>query len=268
MSILSKMPERIKIAIAVFLFCTAANAGILDQKPSGAVNDFAGILSTEAGNSLSLLSENLFKKTNVALVIVTVKDLEGRSIEETANLLFSKWGIGAKGKDEGILVLLAPVEREIRIETGYGAEGYLTDVQAKRIIRDIASPFFANKQWDKGLVAVSIACADLAAREHNVALSDITGSEDFSGSDDASARINNYKPNAATFILGALLLLFLIGTRTGRSILSVLLLSLLFSGGRSGHGSSGFGGGFGSSGGFGGGFGGGMSGGGGASGRF
>ena len=261
------MPERIKIAIAVFLFCTAVNAGILDQKPSGAVNDFAGILSTEAGNSLSLSSENLFKKINVALVIVTVKDLEGRSIEETANLLFSKWGIGTKGKDEGILVLLAPVEREIRIETGYGAEGYLTDVQAKRIIRDVASPFFASKQWDKGLMAVSISCASLAAREHNVALSDITGSEEFSGSNDAPARINNYKPNAATLILGALLLLFLIGTRMGRSILSVLLLSLLFSGGRSG-GSSGFGGGFGSSGGFGGGFGGGMSGGGGASGRF
>ena len=252
--------------LAIVIFCAAAGAGLLEQKPAGAINDFAGILSGNAKASLGQIAESLFRKTGVALVLVTTPGLDGSTIEETANRLFTRWGIGAKGKDEGVLILLALRERAVRIETGYGAEGYLTDAQSRRIIAD-ASGYLSKGQWDEGLAAVYGACAALAAKAHNVDLSGIDGYAAPSPTAEASPELLRYKPNAFSVIFGALLLLFLVGTHTGRSVLMLLLLSFLFSGGRSGYHSAGFGGGCGRGGGFGG-FGGGMSGGGGASGRF
>jgi uncharacterized protein len=249
--------------LALLIFSLCIYAGLPDQKPTGAINDFAGILSRGVKDSLELLSGSLFRKTGAALALVTVQSLDGEDIDGAANRLFSKWGIGAKGKDEGILILLALKERELRIETGYGAEGYLTDVQSKRIIRDIATPFLSKGQWDRGLGAAVAACAELAARAHSVDISEVSGYSASAGAVDVPG-FRRYKPNALTIIIGALLLLFLVGTRGGRSVLMLLLLSFLTSGGRGGYRSSGFGGG---NGGFGG-FGGGMSGGGGASGRF
>ena len=252
--------------LAIVIFFAAAGAGILEQKPAGAINDFAGILSDNAKASMARVAEYLFRKTGVALVLATAPGLDGSTIEETANRLFARWGIGAKGKDEGVLILLAVRERAVRIETGYGAEGYLTDAQSRRIIADAAG-YLSKGQWDEGLWAMYGACASLAAKAHNVDISGIDGYGAPSPASEAPPQLRRHKPNIFSIIFGALLLLFLVGTRIGRSLLMLLLLSFLFSGGRSGYGSSGFGGGFGRGGGFGG-FGGGMSGGGGASGRF
>jgi uncharacterized protein len=237
------------------------NAGALDQKPASSINDFAGIISQDVKSSLEIFTESLLLKTGVSLVLVTAPSLDGEDIDDFANKLFTKWGIGAKGKDEGILIVLAMKERALRIETGYGAEGYLTDVQAKRIIRDVATPFLSKGQWDQGLEAAVVACAQLAATAHSIDIREIAGYT--APAAHAAPAFRRYKTNPLTILFGVLLLLFLIGTRGGRSILMLLLLSSL-TGGRGGYRSSGFGGG---SGGFGG-FGGGMSGGGGASGRF
>jgi uncharacterized protein len=251
------------LGLAVAFLCVSSHAALLDQKPAGAINDFAGVLSRNTAGSLEQLSRALLQKTGVSLVLVTAQSLDGGDIDDVANKLFKAWGIGRKGADEGVLVLVALSERAIRIEPGYGAEGYITDAQSKRIIRDV-TPYLSKGQWDQGLFSTLVALGDLVAKAHNTSLSDLTGYEAVQSVPSGRERI---RPNAATIILGALLFLFLIGTRMGRSILFMLILSSLFSGGRSGYGSSGFGGGFGRGGGFGG-FGGGMSGGGGASGRF
>jgi Beta-propeller domains of methanol dehydrogenase type len=255
---------RLILKLSLVFLCVASHAALLDQKPVGAINDFAGVLSPNTIASLEQLSQALLQKTGVSLVLVTAKGLDGGDVDEVANKLFKTWGIGRKGADEGVLVLVALSERAIRIETGFGAEGYITDAQSKRIIRDVATPYLSKGQWDLGLFNTIAALGDLAAKAHNTSLSDLTGYEAPQSIPVGRERI---RPNAATIVIGALLFLFLIGTRMGRSILFMLILSSLFSGGRSGYGSSGFGGGFGRSGGFGG-FGGGMSGGGGASGRF
>jgi len=267
MIIFSAVPRCFIGVVAFFFYYVSVHAGILDLKPSGAVNVFAGILSRSATDSMEMVSKSLFVKTGVALVLVTVPSLEGENIDDFANRLFAKWGIGVKGKDEGILVIVAPRERVIRIEPGYGAEGYITDVQAKRIIRDIASPFLSQGLWDQGLWAVCLACASMAAKAHAVDISEITGYREPAEATGKTVAPLHGKVNAASVIFFAVLALVLIGTRTGRSILYMLLLSSLFSGGRGGYRSSGFGGGMSGGGGFGG-FGGGMSGGGGASGRF
>jgi Beta-propeller domains of methanol dehydrogenase type len=255
---------RLIIVLFLSLLCVSSHATLLEQKPEGAINDFAGVLSSNTKGSLEQLSRALLQKTGVSLVLVTAKGLDGGDIDDVANRLFKTWGIGRKGSDEGVLVLVALTERSIRIETGYGAEGYITDAQSKRIIRDIATPYLSKGQWDLGLFNTLAALGDLAARAHNTSLNDLIGYE---APLPGPVGHENMRPNAITIVLGAFLFLFLIGTRFGRSILFMLILSSVFSGGKSGYSSSGFGGGFGRSGGFGG-FGGGMSGGGGASGRF
>jgi uncharacterized protein len=264
MSIISKLPARSRVGWGIFLIVACAQGALLEQKPIGAVNDFAGILSRNARDSLAAVSESLFKKIGVVLVVVTTPTLEGYAIEEMANKLFEKWGIGKKGTDEGVLVLLAVEERSVRIETGYGAERYLTDVQSKRIIRDAAASYLSNNQWGAGVGLIVAEVAALSAEAHAIPLQEIAGVKE--GVPSASTRRVS-PPNGLSVILFVALLIFLCSTRIGRSILFMLIVSSLFSGNRSGYRTSGFGGGFGRSGGFGG-FGGGMSGGGGASGRF
>jgi len=250
---------RLICGLLVAALCVSSRATLLEQKPVGAVNDFAGVLSDDTKSSCEQLSRVLLQKTGVSLVLVTAPSLDGGDIDDVANRLFKIWGIGRKGADEGVLVLVALAERSIRIETGYGAEGYITDAQSKRIIRDIATPYLSKGQWDPGIFNTLVALGELAARAHNTSLNDLIGYEAPPSSGPASGE--NLRLNPVTIVCGVLLLLFLVGTRVGRSILFMLILPSVFSGGRSRYGSSGFGGGFG-------GFGGGMSGGGGASGRF
>lgn len=249
------------VCIFILVLWLCACAGIADSKPAAAINDFAGILSPATQDSLEKLSGALLKTVGVSLVLATTPDLQGASIDVAANELFSKWGIGQKGKDEGILVLLSVADRAVRIETGYGAEGYVTDVQAGRIIREAGQAFLTHNDWNAGLSYIMLSLADLSAREHNSSLAEVSGYMVPSVPRDTPSS-SAKKPNAVSMVLLALLVLFLLCTRSGRALLLLMLLT-------SGRGSSsggGFGGGLGG-GGFGG-FGGGSSGGGGASGRF
>jgi uncharacterized protein len=245
--------------------CLQAHAGILDQRPQGAVNDFAGLLSPPLRDSLEFLSAALLEKTGVSLVLATSQDLSGGDIDDVATRLYETWGIGKKGKDEGVLVLVAVSERRIRIETGYGSEGYMTDAQASRIIRDYAVPFLSTNRWDEGCKNTMYALAGLVAKAHDVSLPQVAGwAQEMP---QPSLRIQGGRVNIFSVLFFILLVLFLLGTRLGRT----MLLFMLLTSGRGpyggGRGFGGFGGGVGGGRGFGG-FGGGMSGGGGASGRF
>jgi uncharacterized protein len=249
--------------LSTVLVCLAAVfsfADLLDRNSQGAVNDFASLLSEQTHTSLESLSRALLEKTGVSCVLVTVADLEGLDINDAATKLFEKWGIGKKGVDEGVLVLIAVNDRRVRIETGYGSEAYVTDAQSNRIINDI-TPMLSQRRWDEGSLAAMIAIASLAAHAHSTTLSAITGN---SISDEPTLPARPAKINIFRIVFFAVLLLFLLSTRVGRSLLFFMLLSSMASSGRSSG--RGFGGGFGG-GGFSG-FGGGMSGGGGATGRF
>src|SRR4029453_9917186 len=83
-------------------------------------------------------------------VVLTIPTLDGESAEEYAVRVFAAWKLGQKGKDNGGLVVVAPQDRRMRIEVGYGLEGTLPDVAASRIIRNVMTPAFKNGDFARG----------------------------------------------------------------------------------------------------------------------
>lgn len=146
--------------LAVLFFCNgfAASAMTLPGNPDGYVNDFADILTTEEESELELLIGDLEQKDSSEIAIVTINSLDGEVIEEYAFNLFNEWGIGKKEEDNGVMILVAIEDREVRIEVGYGLEGALTDYESKLIIEDVIVPAFQDYEYMEGL---SIATNDV-----------------------------------------------------------------------------------------------------------
>jgi len=113
--------------------------------------DNANILSPETHR---LLSDSLriheIRTTN-QVVILTIPTLNGEGIEDYANRVFNEWKLGQKDKDNGVLIIVVPNERRMRIEVGYGLEGTLTDLTASRIIQNIMTPKFREGDYDGGI---------------------------------------------------------------------------------------------------------------------
>src|SRR5690348_9508325 len=97
------------------------------SKPQGYVSDFAHVLSSDTRQALEAKLSNFERATTNEIAVVTVPSLEGDTEEDYAVRLFKEWGIGKKGKDNGVLILIAPHERRARIEVGYGLEEVLPD---------------------------------------------------------------------------------------------------------------------------------------------
>src|SRR5271169_5394137 len=108
---------------ATLLLCSAASAWALDTtklQPQGYVNDFAHALDASSSYALETYAGSLERATGVQMAIVVVNSLEDEPIEDVANRLYRQWGVGKKGKDEGIMLLLAIKDRKQRAEVGYG----------------------------------------------------------------------------------------------------------------------------------------------------
>ena len=102
-------------------------------QPKGYVNDFANVIPPSQEQQINRICLELKQKTGAQIADVTIQTLGDNYIEDYAVRLFEKWGIGEKGKDNGVLVLNAIRERKIRIEVGYGIEGIIPDGKAGRI---------------------------------------------------------------------------------------------------------------------------------------
>jgi uncharacterized protein len=118
---------------------------------TGRVVDDAGILDATTRESLRAQLAALEVKTTDQLVVATVKSLNGNSIEDYANRLFRRWQLGQRGKNNGVLLLVAPNERKVRIEVGYGLEGTLTDAATKFIIERSILPRFRANDFPGGI---------------------------------------------------------------------------------------------------------------------
>lgn len=118
---------------------------------SGRVVDNAEILRDETKQRLGARLKAHEQETTNQIAVLTVPSLEGESVESYAEQVFNTWKLGQKGKDNGVLVLVAPAERRMRIEVGYGLEGTLTDVAASRIIRNVMTPRFKEGNFDAGI---------------------------------------------------------------------------------------------------------------------
>jgi len=138
--------------LAVLLAATPAFAQTF-PKLTGRVVDQAGLLSPAQAADLSAKSEALEKRTGRQFVVATVNSLEGRTIEDYGYRLGREWGIGNEQKDDGVILLVAPRERKVRIETGYGARVFLTDAVSSVIIRESILPRFKAGDMGGGIVA-------------------------------------------------------------------------------------------------------------------
>lgn len=137
-------------------------------QPVGWVNDFAGVLSPEYKEKLNSLIEELEQKTTAEIVVVTINSIAPYDEKEYARLLFDNWKPGKKGKDNGVLVLLAIKERRWRIETGYGIEGILPDGLCGEIGRNYMVPYFKDGKYSEGLYYGVTAVAKVIIQNFNV----------------------------------------------------------------------------------------------------
>jgi len=135
------------VVFTVAMFAAAADVPFL----SGRITDNAEILSQTMRRSLTDLLKAHEDSTGNQIAVLTVSTLGGESIEEYATAVFDAWKLGQKGKDNGVLIIVAPSERRMRIEVGYGLEAKLTDLLAGRIIRNIVAPRFKAGDYDGGV---------------------------------------------------------------------------------------------------------------------
>lgn len=157
----------IKISITLVLSICLASSGIASVPDipylTGRVNDNANIFSEETCISLAEKLKDHETKTTDQVVILTVTSLEGESIEDFANRVFNEWKLGQKDRNNGILIVVVPDERRMRIEVGYGLEGTMTDLLAGRIIQNIIAPRFRDGDYDGGITNGTQAVLDVLA---------------------------------------------------------------------------------------------------------
>jgi uncharacterized protein len=118
---------------------------------TGRVVDNAEILKADTRAKLAQDLKGLEDRTTHQVAVLTVPTLAGESVEDFAVRVFEAWKLGQKGKDNGVLVVVVPQDRRMRIEVGYGLEGTLTDAQAARIIRERMTPAFKGGDYDRGV---------------------------------------------------------------------------------------------------------------------
>ncbi len=232
---------------------------------TGRVVDQANILSPAKEQALSARLEALEHDTTDQLVVVTLPSLQGYEIEDYGYRLGRAWGIGQQGKNNGALLIIAPTERKVRIEVGYGLEPILTDALSALIIQNQMLPAFRTGGYEQGITD------GVDAIDHQLRL-------DPAEAQARAASVTPAKSKAPGLPIAfiALVLFFLFfgmlgggrgGRRRGNGLGAVLLwgaAEAMRNGGRGGWGGGGGGFGGGGGGGFGGG--GGGFGGGGASG--
>lgn len=243
---------------------------------TGRINDTAGMLSQQARTGLEQKLAAFERATSNQIVVLTIPSLQGDDIDQFAIHVAESWKLGQKGKDNGVLLIMAKAEHKVRIEVGMGLQGVLPDITAGQIIRNVMRPYLKTGNFDQGInVGVD---AIMAA----------TKGEFKATPQDAARRPHQKKSSFSTFLVIAVVVIAVCGMLSrylgaaagaiglpfaatmafpGLSVLMLFLIALaglaggfllsMFLAGMHGGGGGGFGGGY-----WGGGYGGGSSGGG------
>src|SRR5580765_7638837 len=246
-------------AVGALLLAIGASFALNLPALTGRIVDQANIIQPATRDALESKLAELESKSGIQLVVATVNSLEGQDIEPYANELFRNWKLGEKEKNNGVLLLVAPNDRRVRIEVGYGLEKTLTDALSKVIITNAIAPRFKAGDFGGGISRgvddiITVLTTDASEWQKRPAL-----------------RLDNQRTAdpASWLLLAGLIALItmLIVSRTFRWLFFNTLLNILVSsGGSRGGGGFSSGGGYSGGGGFSGG--GGSSGGGGASGSW
>ncbi len=251
------------LAVLAFLLLLSSAAGASTPKPPAMPRDYvvdlAGILKPNVSQKLNAMLQELERKTTAQVLVLTVQSLDGQSLEEFSVETKEQWKLGQKGKDNGVLIVVAVQDRKYRLEVGYGLEGILPDSTVGSIGRQYFVPYFRQGDYGTGLYAGTLAVANIIAHDAGVEIADMPRMARPEGS--VNTRGQRIPPFFVVIALVVAVILFV--THPKQCFLIMLMNSM---GGRGGW--SGGGGGFGGGGGSFGGGGGGSGGGGGASGSW
>ncbi len=146
--------SRFSLGCCLLLLLLAGSARAAPEFPdlSGRVVDQAGLLPADTVQQLTRLLEQHEQDTGNQIVVVTLSSLQGETIEEYGYQLGRHWGIGQAEHNNGVLLIVAPHERKVRIEVGYGLEGDLTDARSHEIIQQVILPQFRNDHYGEGIL--------------------------------------------------------------------------------------------------------------------
>ncbi len=168
-------PPRPHIVLHVFaaLFLALAAFGaalaqtkVYPDKPVGFVNDFARLIEPSQAAQLERKLTAYRDSTSNVIVVATLQSLEGNAIEEVATAMFTDWRMWEGDRRNGVLLLVVPSERKLRIEVGYGLEGAIPDVLAGRVITGILQPAFREGRYYAGIDRATSALMEMAAGEY------------------------------------------------------------------------------------------------------
>jgi uncharacterized protein len=139
---------------------------------TGAVNDFANVIDATSRQQIADLSARLEQATGDVLVVAAVDTVQPWDIQSFATKMFENVGrgIGARGKDNGVLILLAVKDRRVRVEVGYALEEFITDGFAGDVSRQTMAPYFGNGEYGQGLKAGAEAIAQRLAEARNTSI--------------------------------------------------------------------------------------------------
>jgi uncharacterized protein len=232
------------LLFALLLCLPGAALSLTVPPPEGYVNDHANVLSESEKAGLESILKRFEAETTNQVVLLVIPSLEGDSLEDFSIRVAEAWKVGQKGRDNGVIFLVAIEDRKARIEVGYGLEGTLTDAQSGRILRNIVFPAFRQGAYPSGIQAGVVGILQAIQGEFPS-----QAARQMAPTRQARAR--------ASGLLLPLLFFLLLFSRGGRFFLLGGLLGGMWGGRGGGMGRGGFGGGFGGFSGGGGGFGGG-----------
>lgn len=171
--------EKCKIILLSLLIISVTIFAVNFPTPTALkyINDYTKTISEDIVEKIYYIGKELEEKTTAELTVVIIDSLEGLSVEEYANQLFRRWGIGKKDKDNGVLFLVALKDRRMRIEVGYGLEGAIPDGKAGRIRDEYIIPYFKEGDYTKGVYNGYLALAKEIAKEYQVELNELADKE-------------------------------------------------------------------------------------------
>ena len=236
--------------VFVLFFFTTPHAGFAAEIPATPANpvvDLAGIIEDAVETKINRYLRELELKTTAQMAILTVKGLEGQTIEEfSLSIAHDRWKLGQKGKDNGVLLVVAVNARKYRIEIGYGLEGVLPDSLVGGIGRQYLVPNFKKGDYSTGIYTATLVIANKIASDAGVKISGMPAVQ-------KTYPVKKGKSAGGPFgkiiSLVFFLIILIIFIKNPRSFLALLLLSSMGRGrghwGGSGGGFGGGGGGFG-----------------------
>ena len=163
------------------LLILIATGAFADDVPgySSYVNDYAVVITEKDKASMESVAKEVEEKTGAQIAVLTVKSMAPfASIDDFSMAVAEKWKVGEKGKDTGIIIILAMEERKVRIEVGYGLEGVFNDARVGRILDNTIIPYFRGGDFSAGLRRGVFKIADTIGKEMDVELDERTKMQD------------------------------------------------------------------------------------------